>query len=97
MSYRTTPRAQADLQTIGDYIAERNPPAAKRLIGRFIQHWELLATQPRSGAERDDILPGIRHKVTGIYVAFYRVEGEDVVILRVLHGRRNIGAEDFDQ
>jgi toxin ParE1/3/4 len=54
-----------------------------------------LATQPRSGAERDDILPGVRHKITGQYIAFYRVDDEDVLILRVLHGRRNIGADDL--
>jgi hypothetical protein len=50
-----------------------------------------------SGAERSDILPGIRHKVTGQYVVFYRVEGADVVILRVLHGRRDLTAEEFDE
>ena len=95
MAYRIAPRAQIDLENIAQYIAERNPPAAKRLIDRLIQQWELLATQPRSGAERDDILPGVRHKITGQYIAFYRVDDEDVLILRVLHGRRNIGADDF--
>lgn len=95
MAYRITPRAQADLRSIGDYIAERNPSAARHLIGRFIRQWTLLANQPRSGAECDDVLPGIRHKVTGQYVAFYRIEEPDVVILRVLHGKRHIGADDL--
>ena len=96
MAYRIKPRAQADIEAIGNYISDRNPPAAIRLIGKLIQQWELLATQPHSGAERGDILLGIRHKVTGQYVAFYRVEGPDVVILRVLHGKQKISSDDFD-
>ena len=57
--------------------------------------WELLASQPSSGALRDDILPDIRNVVVGEYLSFYRIEGRDVLILRVLHGRRAISEEDF--
>lgn len=95
MVYRIKPRAQADIQAISNYVSDRNPPAATRLIGKFIQQWELLATQPYSGAERSDILPGIRHKITGQFIAFYRVDGRDVVILRVLHGKRKISSDDL--
>ena len=95
MSYRLTPQAEADIEAIGDYIGERNPPAAVRLIERFIRQWELLSTQPYSGMARDDISPGIRHLVMGQYIAFYRVDGSDVLIVRVLHGRRNITASDI--
>ena len=94
MTYRIAPRAEADLDAILAYIVERNPPAARRVIERFTVQWELLATQPRSGAERDDVLAGIRHKVSGPYVAFYRVEGDDILILRVLHGKRDLTAEN---
>lgn len=59
------------------------------------ERWELLATQPYSGAERADLLPDLRHVVVGEYVTFYRVEGPDVLILRVLHGRRNITGDDL--
>ena len=97
MAYRISPLAQQDLESIVGYIGARNPPAAVRLIDRFTSQWELLATQPRSGMQRDDILPGVRHAVTGSYVAFYRVEGEHVVILRVLHGHREITSHDFDE
>lgn len=96
MTYRLTPQAEADVEAIGDYISEENPPAAGRLVQRFIRQWELLSTQPHLGMARDDISPGVRHLVMGQYVAFYRVKGNDVLIVRVLHGRRNITASDIE-
>ena len=95
MAYRISPRAQQDLELIVGYIGARNPQAAVRLVDRFASRWE--ATQPRSGMHRDEVLPGVRHAVTGPYVAFYRVEDEDVVILRVLHGHREVTSSAFEE
>ena len=55
----------------------------------------MVGTQPRSGIPTDQILPGLRHLVIGQHVAFYRVEAERVVIVRVLHGKRDVTAEDL--
>jgi len=41
---------------------------------------------------RDDLRPGIRSIPVGEYVIFYRRDGEDVLVLHVLHGRRDIGS-----
>ena len=94
MSYRLTPSAEADIEAIADYISEHSASASMKLVKDFIRRWELLATQPYSGATCEDILPSIRHLVMGQYIAFYQVEDTSVIILRVLHGRRNITAED---
>jgi toxin ParE1/3/4 len=96
VSYRFSPQAEADLEAIADYIAEFNPGAAAKLVTGFTRRLELLATQPFSGSAREDVLSDLRHLVVGQYVAFYRVEGRTVVVLRVIHGRRDIAAEDFD-
>nr|WP_292383196.1 type II toxin-antitoxin system RelE/ParE family toxin [Mesorhizobium sp.] len=48
-----------------------------------------------SGAPRDDIAPRIRHLIVGEYLTLYRVGGDAIEILRVLHGRRNIEADDL--
>ena len=95
MGYRLTHKAQNDLEAIADYIAEQNPPAAVRLVRFFIQKWEVLATQPFSGQACEELHPGVRRLVMGAYVAFYRVEDRNMLILRVLHGRRDITPEDF--
>ena len=95
MSYRLTPQAEADLEEIADYLSQHSPAAAVKLIDRLHAKWQLLATQPRSGAPRDDLMPGLRHSVMGNQIAFYRIDGEDVEIVRVLHGRRNITEDDL--
>ncbi|MEI5677955.1 MULTISPECIES: type II toxin-antitoxin system RelE/ParE family toxin [unclassified Mesorhizobium] len=96
MSYRLAPEAMADVEAISAYIGERNPTAAVKLLRRFVDQWELLATQPYSGAGREDVLPGIRHLVMDEYIAFYRVQDGHVLILRVLHGKRDITADDLE-
>jgi toxin ParE1/3/4 len=62
---------------------------------RFMDKWELLATQPYSGQVVEDIAPDLRRLVMGEYVAFYRVRDGDVVIVRIFHGRRDFASEDF--
>ncbi|WP_348641972.1 type II toxin-antitoxin system RelE/ParE family toxin [Mesorhizobium sp. B2-4-19] len=61
----------------------------------FEARWQQLASFPSSGAPRDDIAPGIRHLVVGDYLTLYRVNDDVIEILRVLHGRRNIEADDL--
>ena len=96
MAYRLLPRAQADIEEIGDYISETSPRAAVRIIEAFEQRWNLLALYPFSGAPREDIAADIRHIVVGEYLTFYRVGTEAVEILRVLHGRRNIEGDEIE-
>lgn len=95
MGYRLSPRAQRDIEDIADHLAEENPAAAKRLIERMRRQWELLATQPRSGSLREDIGNKIRRIVVGQYLCFYIIVEENVEILRVLHGHRDVTAEDI--
>ncbi len=95
MTYRLSPRAMADIEAIGDHLSQFNPHAAMRLIQRMADRWELLATQPFSGAERTDLFAEVRHVVVGEYVTFYRVDERNILILRVLHGRREISSEDL--
>ncbi len=42
------------------------------------------------GRSRDELAAGIRSFPTGNYIVLYRVVGENVEIVRVLHGRRDI-------
>ena len=94
MSFRLSSRALTDLRSIVDYISDFNPNAAHRLVDRLEDRWELLATQPRSGPLRPDLGIELRQVVVGEYLSIYRVEGDDVEIIRVLHGHRNITEDD---
>ncbi|AGB45776.1 plasmid stabilization system protein [Mesorhizobium australicum WSM2073] len=88
-------RAEEDLVAIWLHIAGNNEAAADRLLDRLAARWRQLSTYPFSGAPRDDIAPGIRHLIVGEYLTLYRVGGDAIEVLRVLHGRRNIEANDL--
>lgn len=92
---RRSARAEEDLIDIWTYIAIHNQVAADRLLDRLAERWELLVTQPRSGALRSDLGNAIRHVVIGSYVTYYRTDGDEVEILRVFHGHRDITADDL--
>lgn len=90
MKLRITPLAAADVEDIVLHIAAENPRAALTVLDAIEQRLLQLLNHPLSGPPRDDVGPGIRHLVTGRYLAFYRISGEEVEVLRVLHGSRKI-------
>lgn len=92
-----TALAEDDLIDIWLYIAAENPDAADRLLDRIERRTQLLATQPFAGPARDDLDSGVRQLVVGNYLMFYRVENDTILILRVLHGKRDLAAEDLDE
>jgi toxin ParE1/3/4 len=93
MGHRIAPEAESDLEQIWDYIARESGSIeiADRLIDSLTQRFYLLSIHPYLGRRRDEELrPGIRSFPVGDYLVLYRVEGSDVLVLRVLHGRRDI-------
>jgi toxin ParE1/3/4 len=95
MSYRLLPQAERDLESIADYIAERNPRAAMHLIERLHERWALLVAHPLTGPARPELNDEARLVVTGNYLTLYRVRQAGIEIVRVLHGRRNVRPVDF--
>lgn len=96
MAHRLSPEAEIDLEDIWYYIATKSDSIriADRLINSIIERFFLLARHPHIGRRRDeDLRPGLRSFPVGKYVIIYRVENhEDVLILRVIHGNRDIEA-----
>lgn len=94
---RIVRRAQVeeDLISIWSRVAIDDMSAADRLLDKMEARWRLLATQPRSGRSREDLGPDIRQVVVGNYLVLYRLDDDALVILRVLHGHRNIAADDL--
>lgn len=89
MRYRLSALAEQDLEEIWSYVAEDASPAtADRLIDAIIDRFELLAEQPRIGRLRPEFGEGVRSSTVENYVIYYRYEG-DVLVARVLHGRRD--------
>jgi toxin ParE1/3/4 len=95
MRHRRSPLSDSDLDDIWYYVAcqSGSMDIADRLIGSISDRFFRLASHPHLGRARDeDLRPGLRTFPVGEYVIFYRIEDEDVVILRVLRGSRNIAA-----
>jgi toxin ParE1/3/4 len=44
------------------------------------------------GATRDDIRPGLRMLISREYLVLYRVLDEEIEVVRVVHGRRDLEA-----
>jgi toxin ParE1/3/4 len=95
MAHRVAPEAEAELDNIWDYVAKESGSIeiADRLIDSIAERFYLLACHPHVGRRRDeDLRPGLRSFPVGEYVIIYRLKGEDVLILHVLRGSRNIEA-----
>ncbi len=64
---------------------------ATRLVDLITGRFVFLAGFPYAGRSRDrDFGVGMRSFPVGEYVIVYCVEGEDILILRVVHGKRQI-------
>ena len=87
---RRTAAADDDLIAIWLHIAAQSPNAADRTLDAMERRCLQLGLHPLSGVARTDIRPGIRHLIAGNYLILYRVEGDAVLIVRVLHGRRDV-------
>jgi len=85
-----TRRARQDLIDIWRYVASNNPAAADALLDRVDEKSALLARNPRLGAERSDIRPGLRYFVVGEYLILYRIIEDGIEVVRVVHGRRDL-------
>ena len=67
--------------------------AANRVIDSITDHFFLLSRHPQLGRRRDnDLRRGLRSLSVSGYVIIYRPEKQDVLILHVVHGRRDIQA-----
>jgi toxin ParE1/3/4 len=93
MAHRVARRASADLDDIWYYVAKESASVeiANRLIDSITNRFFLLASHPHLGRSRDDDFGiGLRSFPVGEYLIVYCVENQDVLILRVAHGSRDI-------
>lgn len=86
-------QADSDLLQIHTYLAARNKVAAGALANLFNSKIGSLAHFPFIGRERSIFARGLRSIVADNYVIFYRIERENILIVRVIDGRRDIDAE----
>jgi len=95
MARRIAPEAEAELDDIWYYMAKESGSIeiADRVIDSVTDRFRLLARFPQMGRRRDeDLGPGLRSFVAGEYIVIYRVADEDVLILHLIRGSRDLRA-----
>lgn len=85
-----TQAAREDLIDIWTHVAADDPAAADRVLDRLDEAASYLIQNPEMGPARDDIRPGLRYLVSGSYLFLYRIIGDDIEIVRAVHGRRDL-------
>jgi toxin ParE1/3/4 len=86
-------RARSDILGIHSYLAERSPVAADRMLVRFSQRFDELREFPFLGPDRSELRVSLRGLLMNGYIAFYTVEAEQIVIVRVLDSWMDIEQE----
>ncbi len=85
-----TARAEADLREVWAYIAQDSQRAADKVLDSIAAACKDLAENPAIGRVREELARGLRSLAVGKYVLFYRGEKAGIVVIRVLHGARDV-------
>ena len=84
------PLAQDDIKYLSSYIARDKPVAARKWALKVRQKCRLIAKNPELGDSREDLGPGVRGTYLGDYNIYFRVVLNEVEIMRVIRGGRDI-------
>jgi toxin ParE1/3/4 len=87
-----TPRADADLEAIGDYIGEQSgsPSIAEKFLAELAATMEAYARQPLMGERRDDLGEALRSfSFKRNYIVIYQPLDDGIVVLRIFHAARD--------
>lgn len=93
MKLRIVSAAERDLRQIATHIARDNPPRARSFIRELTDKIRKVATQPLLYPVREEWGRGLRSALHRNYQIVYRVDGDTVVVLRVLHGAQDAGTQ----
>jgi len=84
-------RARNDLIAIWRYVAADNATAATELVKRIDGRCEALLDFPEMGVLHRGGRKDIRQLTEGDYLILYRATARRIEIVRVMHGRRDLG------
>ncbi len=87
-----TTQAEEDLYEIWHYIAieRQNPLNADAFIHQLDAAFQVIGRTPEIGVLKNEYSENIRQYVFGNYLIFYSVRANDIQIVRVMHGNRDI-------
>jgi toxin ParE1/3/4 len=83
-------RAKEDLLEIWEFIADHDKLASDRYIDHLRDRALELLHFPELGRARNEIHLNLRSLLARNHLLFYKIEGEEVQILRILHGSMDL-------
>ncbi len=93
MQLLITPLAAQDLEAIGDYIAEDNPIRAASFIAELFAQCQKICLNPVGYRPRPELSDDLRSCAHGNYVIFFESTHDQIAIIRILHGARDLHQE----
>ena len=89
--------AEIDLSDIWHYGADNwGIEQADRYADGLFSLFDLLSDFPEMARERDEFSPPVRIHPSGVHLVIYRMEGQGIEIIRILHAHQNLTAYLLD-
>jgi plasmid stabilization system protein ParE len=86
-----SPQSLRDVARLHDFLAPKSRDAARCAVKTIRQGLKLLAKHPEMGRPVEEMPTEFREWViefgSGAYIALYRYDGQEVLILAIRHGR----------
>ena len=94
---KLTDQAKDDLRELWYTVASgRDDRTADRLVTQILDKCLNYAQFPESGRLREELSAGLRSFSVRPWVMFYRPFQDTIVVLRILHGHRDLKRIAFD-
>lgn len=92
MRLRYTPKSRQDLLELKEYISTElcNPSAAEHIVSGILKSCAKLKEQPGMGlrlAQKTGRDTELLYIITGKHLVFYRIEKNDISVIRILDSR----------
>lgn len=85
------PAAEIDLVDIWRHgTAKWGVSQAERYADGLFALFDLLAEYPEMAREREEFMPPVRIHPSGSHLVIYRLEGQGIEIIRILHAHRGL-------
>ncbi len=94
LKYKLSKEAEEDIKQIFNYIKKDNKSAAKSVVMKFKQTFELLVDLPQVGKVIPSLdVPGVRiipARKFANYLIVYIYIGSEIIIIRVINAKRDL-------
>ena len=97
-SYILRPAARAELASVWRYTAAQwGTEQADRYVGDIVRQIELITEFPEMGSHAKGLDDRYRKVRSGYHRVIYRIEEDEVVVVRVLHFKQDVPDEIENQ